>query len=421
MRRTLFIAAFLLACMGLNAQEYHMKVYNNAFLLYDKGVSNIEEFRFDGTQMSISDADGGQYINIRDIDSIIFRQESPHIGDTVYITFNGNSVTVDNPFADDLVQITIDGAFVDVQSYRENVPYVVSGSSDNGRLIFYSMAPFHLTFDDLTLSNPTSAAIGAGVIVPVTLRLKGTSTLADGANGSQTAAMDIPGNLTIDGPGTLQVTGNAKHAMNVDGSLTVNSGTIRILDSDSDGIHGSSNLTWNGGTLDIVSAGSDGLDVSGNVTIQNGNLNINTTAESQRGIKVSGIFAMNGGSLGITASGQDSKGIKADGTFTMSGGSLTIENSGDMSKGIKADGEINISGGEVTITASGSTVLESVDNQNVPAYCTALKTSTSVAARSTSPCPPPTTAARASAPTATSASAAATSPSPRRAMARPTP
>lgn len=378
MRKTLFIAAFLLACMSLSAQEYHMKVYNNAFLLYDKGVSTIEEFRFDGTRMNINDENGGQHLNIQDIDSIVFRQESAHIGDTVYITYNGNSVTIDNPFADDMVQITVDGAFVDVQSYHENVPYVVSGSSDNGRLIYYSMTPFHVTFDNLTLSNPTGAAISAGVIVPVTLKLKGTSTLADGANGTQTATMDLPFGLTIEGPGTLQVTGNAKHAINFDGNVTINSGTIRILGSNSDGIHCSSNLTWNGGTLEIASAGSDGMDVSGNVTIANGNLTINTTAEAQRGIKVSGLFTMNGGSLGINTSGTDSKGIKADSDLNINGGTLTITNSGDMSKGLKCDGQINISGGTIDITASGSTVLESVEGQNVPSYCSAIKCDTDI-------------------------------------------
>ena len=378
MRKTLFIMAFLLGCIGLSAQEYHMKVFNTAFMLYDKDVNNIEEFRFNGEHMFINDDNGGYTLNIRDIDSIIFRQESPHTGDTVYITYNGNSVTVDNPFADDGVQIHTDGAFVDVESWRMDVPYVVSGSSDNGRLIYYSMTSFHLTLDNLALSNPSTVAIAMGVYVPVTLRLKGTSTLADGANGPQVGTMDMPCELTVNGPGTLQITGNAKHAMNIEGPITINSGTIRILGSDSDGIHGSSNLTWNGGTLEIVSAGSDGLDISGNVTIQGGDLTINTTAESQRGIKVSGIFTMNDGSLTLNTSGEDSKGIKADSLVYINGGTLTIANSGDMSKGIKADGDINISGGTIGITSSGSTVLQLVNNQNEPAYCTAIKCDTDI-------------------------------------------
>ena len=49
-----------------------------------------------------------------------------------------------------------------------------------------------------------------------------------------------------------------------------------------------------------------------------------------------------------------------------------------MSKGIKADGDINISGGTIDITSSGSTVLQLVNNQNEPAYCTAIKCDTDI-------------------------------------------
>ena len=424
MRKTLFIMAFMLGCIGLSAQNYHMKVFNTAFMLYDKDVSTIEEFRFNGEHMFINDDNGGSTLNIRDIDSIIFRQELPHTGDTVYITYNGNSVSVDNPFSDVGVYINVNGADVDVQSYREDVPYVVSGSSENGRLVYFSAAPFHLILDNLSLSNSSTAVIGMGIIVPVTLSLRGTSTLADGANGNQTAAVDIPGDLTINGPGTLQITGNAKHGMNVEGTMTVNSGTIRILDTDSDGIHGSSDLIWNGGTLDIVSAGSDGLDFSGTIAISNGNLTINTITESQRSIKVTNLFNMTGGTLQLNVNGNDCKGIKgdadinisggtidvqvsgtgshaissdtdvviggtaditvvsssqdgkcikSDGTVHVNGGILELTHSGDISKGITATGDVTITGGDITITSSGNTILENINNQNVPAYCTAIK------------------------------------------------
>jgi len=159
MRKTLLMSALLLACMGLSAQEYHMKVYNNAFLLYDKGVSAIEEFRFDGTRMNINDENGGQHLNIRDIDSIVFRQESAHIGDTVYITYNGSSVNVVNPFSNSGVEASTNGADVTVNSTMANVPYVVSGSSSNGSLTFNSSNSFYLALSDLSLTSGNTAAI----------------------------------------------------------------------------------------------------------------------------------------------------------------------------------------------------------------------------------------------------------------------
>jgi hypothetical protein len=46
---------------------------------------------------------------------------------------------------------------------------------------------------------------------------------------------------------------------------------------------------------------------------------------------------------------------------------------GDISKCIKCDDNMTINGGEFTLVAAGSTVLEVVNNQNVPSYCTAIK------------------------------------------------
>ncbi len=377
MRKTLLILAFLLGCMGLNAQDYHINLHNNGSVVYDNDVNTIEDIRFQGSQpanMLINAQYGTTTFPLSAFDSITFVIEGlPPAGDTVYIIYNGSSVNVVNPFANDGVTIENSGTNVTVSSTMSNVPYVVSGSSGNGSLTIYSTSAFYMALNSLILTNASTAAINLASNVEVALALRGASTLEDGANGSQNGAFYVQGDLAVNGPGLLNITGNAKHGLSVEGTLAVNSGAIYILESDSDGIHGSSNLLWNGGTLDILSAGSDGLDISGNVTINNGHLYIYTTAEVQRGIKVSGAFTMTGGSLGIINCGTDSKGIKGDTEININGGTITIENSGDMSKGITADGDINITGGDITIVASGNTVMEVVNNQNVPAYCSAIK------------------------------------------------
>ena len=359
-----------------------------------------------------------------------FAQEpQPPAGDTVYIIYNGSSVTVTNPFSNTGVTVTNSGADVTVNSTRANVPYVLSGSSTNGSLTLYSTSSFYMALSALSLTSNTAAAINIASAVDATLCLRGSSSIADNANSAINGAFYTAGGLTINGTGTLQVTGNGKHGISAEGNMTVNSGTLRILDTDSDGIHGSSNLQWNSGTLDIVAAGSDGLDFSGTVTIAGGNLSINTTAETQRSIKVTGIFTMTGGTLGMNVTGNDCKGLKgdnnivisggtinlqmagqgsngissdtditisgnaditivsssydgkcfkSDGTFHMTGGSIDLTHSGDISKGIKTVGQISITGGTIDITSSGSTVLETVSNQNVPAYCSAIKCDTDI-------------------------------------------
>jgi len=428
MRKAVFIMAFLLACIGLSAQNYHINLHNSGSVVYDNDVNTIEDIRFQGNQptnMLINAESGTIAFPLTAFDSITFvKQEEPPAGDTVYITYNGSSVNVINTFANDGVTVSTSGANVTVNSTKANVPYVVSGSSTNGSLTIYSTASYYLALSSLSLTSTSTAAINLASNINATLALRGTSSLADGANSSLNGALYAAGSLTIGGNGTLNVTGNAKHGIMVEGAMTMNSGTIHIIDTDSDGIHGSSDLQWNGGTLDIAASGSDGLDFSGTVTINEGILTIHTAAESQRCIKVTNTFTMMGGTLHLYVTGNDGKGIKgdadillndgfisidvagagshgissdtdisiggtgtitivsssqdgkcikSDGTFHMTGGNLDITHSGDISKGISTVGEISITGGFIGITASGSTILENVNNQNIPAYCTAIK------------------------------------------------
>ena len=423
MRKTLFIMAFLLGCIGLSAQNYHINLHNNGSVTYDNDVNAVNDIRFQGHQpanLLINAQNGTVSFPITQFDSITFvKQEVPPAGDTVYIIYGGSSVNVINPFANDGVTVSTNNANVTVNSTMSNVPYVISGSSTNGSLIINSSNSFHLTLNSLSLTSGSTAAINIATPVAATIRLRGNSTIADNANSAINGTLYAAGNLSINGTGLLQVTGNGKHGISVEGNMTVYSGALRIIDTDSDGIHGSSDLTWNGGMLNIVSAGSDGLDFSGTVTINNGDLTINTTTESQRSIKATGAFTMTGGTLNLNITGNDCKGIKgdsdillsggtielqmdgdgsngissdtdvtvsganitmvsssydgkcfkSDGTFHLSSGSIDLSHSGDISKGIKTVGDITISGGTMVINSSGNTVI----TNNDPAYCTAIK------------------------------------------------
>ena len=423
MRKTLFIMAFLLGCIGLSAQNYHINLHNNGSVTYDNDVNAISDIHFQGHQpanLLINAQNGTVSFPITQFDSITFvKQEVPPAGDTVYINYSGTSVNVINPFANEGVTVSTNGTNVTVNSTMANVPYVISGSSSNGSLTLNCTNPFHMTLSSLSLTSGSTAAINIATPVTATIRLRGNSMIADNANSAMNGALYAAGNLSINGTGLLQVTGNGKHGISVEGNMTVYSGALRIIDTDSDGIHGSSDLTWNGGMLNIVSAGSDGLDFSGTVTINNGDLTINTTTESQRSIKATGAFTMTGGTLNLNITGNDCKGIKgdsdillsggtielqmagdgsngissdtditvsganitmvsssydgkcfkSDSSFHMSSGSIDLSHSGDISKGIKTVGDITISGGTIVINSSGNTVI----TNNDPAYCTAIK------------------------------------------------
>lgn len=430
MKRAALTIAILICCVGLYAQNYNMNLHHSGSVIYTEDVNNINRIHFEGSMPANMLINGTTSFPITAFDSITFvLQELPPAGDTVYIIYNGNSVNVVNPFSNSGVEVSTSSANVTVNSTMANVPYVVSGTSTNGSLTIYSTSSYYLALNSLSLTSNSTAAINLASNVTATLALRGTSTLTDSPNSAINGALYAAGGLTVNGNGTMRVTGNGKHGIAVEGTMTVNSGYIDILDTDSDGIHGSGNLVWNGGTLDIVSAGSDGLDFSGTVDINDGILTIHTTAESQRCIKVTNTFTMTGGTLHLYVTGNDGKGIKgdadillnngfisidvagagshgissdtdisiggegtitivsssqdgkcfkSDGTFHMTGGNLDITHSGDISKGISTVGEISITGGVIGITASGSTVLENVSGQSVPAYCTAIKSDSNI-------------------------------------------
>ena len=427
MRKIALFIALLTGCISLQAQEYYINLHQSGQVIYQNGVSGINNMNIQGnpTSLNINGLGGVNTFPISAFDSITFvYQEAPQPGDAVTITYNGNIATIVNPYANEGVSVSNSGANVTVNSTKAGVSYVVAGNSSNGSLTLYSNSAYSLTLNSLTLTSGSTAAINLATENNVNLTLEGTSSIIDNANSSLKAAFQAAGNLTVVGSGTLEVTGNAKHGINVDGTLTVNDGVIQINDSDSDGIHVNNNLIWNDGTLHILSAGSDGFDVSGDITIQNGDLTINTNAESARSIKVSGIFSMADGSLTVNTTGNDGKGIKcdstlvlgggtvevnvsgqgsngissdqhisvegsdvtivsssydgkcfkSDGTFSMSDGSINLSHSGDISKGIKTVGDITISGGTIVINSSGSTVVTDYD----PAYCTAIKSDANV-------------------------------------------
>ena len=233
MRKTLFITALLLACISLNAQDYHINLHNNGSVIYDNNVNTISDIRFQGSQptnMLINAESDITTFPFSAFDSITFvREELPPEGDTVYIIYNGSSVNVVNPFANNGVTISMSSANVSVNSTMANVPYVVSGSSSNGSLTFNSSNLFFIALNNLSLTSGNTAAINIASPIAVTLNLRGNSTIADNATSAINGALYAAGNLSINGTGLLQVTGNSKHGISVEGNMTVYSGALRIL------------------------------------------------------------------------------------------------------------------------------------------------------------------------------------------------
>lgn len=375
MKKTLTLIIGVLFAISLNAQnEQHLYLHHSGAVIYNDAVHNINGITFQGNPTSavIDATDEQTSFPVTMIDSITFGIEEAPSGDIVRIVYNGNSVEITNPFSNEGLSVSNNQADVVVSSSKANVIYSLSGTTSNGSITFMSSKDFDLILDNANLSSTSKAVIDIASETNATIELNGTSTLSDGSNGAQKAAICSAGNLTFTkADGTLNINGNTKHGIFAEGDLIVSGGKIIINDAQSDGLHIDS-FTQTNGEISILHSGSDGIDSSTDINIFGGSISINSTSDDTKGLNASETVSISGGTVEITSSGNDSKAIKCDDSVTISGGSIEINHSGDISKGIKS-AYLNVSGGQITITASGKTVMEQEDSQNVPSYCSAIK------------------------------------------------
>ena len=273
---------------------------------------------------------------------------------TIYIAYNGNTVTVTG---DDKGFVTVNGAHVTVNTanHSDSLLLVLSGSSDNGSLLVWREKKYGIQLNGLTLNNANGPAINNQCKKALYLYANpGTAnTLTDGtaytdatnAAGeaiSQKGALFSEGQIYLMGNGTLNVTGNCRHAIASDDYIIVD-GNI---------------------TLNVKSSTGTGIKVNDGLWINSGKIDINVTADAARGIKSDSVVVITGGSTTITTSGDcvydkeeddysSAACIKCDRDFTMSNGTLTMTSSGDGGKCINTSGKVEFSGGTLTATTTG--------------------------------------------------------------------
>ncbi len=287
---------------------------------------------------------------ISEIDSITFSDDTLLSGTDIYIVWNGITTTVVNPLSGNGVDIVTDGAQVTVTTSPgiENLVYHLSGSTTDGYLYITPNESFTLSLEGVSITNSAGPAIHilANKAVNVILANGSQNQLTDGSGSSEKGALQSKSAITFNGSGTLTVNGVKKHAIYSDKYAKVNSGTIVIASSASDGFHTESFYMY-GGTLDVTAMG-DGIDAGG------------------------GIIEINDGSISVNTPGIDAKSIKCDSNMVINGGTFIINNSGDQTKGLKSKTDITINGGTFTINSSGTAVIENADTDPDPSYCTSI-------------------------------------------------
>ena len=196
---------------------------------------------------------------------------------------------------------------------------------------------------NLTMSGDYAKGIKAGTDIDIqggTITINGSgATVVTAGDPSHCAGLKSNGNTFI-----------SSLMGNTDLHVTMASGAAGGKAINADG-----NVVINGGTLELSVAGA-----GGNYTDTNNTAN----TYSSHCIKTNGAITVNGGNLTLTAAGRDSKCLAADQAVTVNGGTIGMTISGQASKGIKSDLSVIIENGDITANVSGATVVANQSASN---------------------------------------------------------
>ena len=291
---------------------------------------------------------------------------------TVRIAFDGETATVTgNPST---VNVAIDGAHVTITTTTKRVRYVVTGTTTNGSLKFYSEKKFQLQLDGVDITNPTGAAVNnqCGKSFYLVINEGTVNTLRDGDNYTmvededQKAALFSEGQILVSGKGKLNIYSTGKHCIASDDYVFVRPGCHLYLNSTSGhGIKAKDYVHIKGGVInmEIAADGAKGINCDSLVYITGGRTTIitsgttlietdgegNPTTTGCAGVKADDNMTMTGGTLNIKCTGNDAKGINVAQPLLFTGGELNVVCTGKQKsiapKGVKCDTDCTIQGG----------------------------------------------------------------------------
>lgn len=229
--------------------------------------------------------------------------------------------------------------------------YTFTGSTSNGKIEIDTTEDVKIILDNVSITNPSGAAIKSKGAGKLTIELIGENTLTTTDKTADDPASAISGDadLEITGTGSATLKANGK-GIKADGTLTLGSATLNINTID-DAVHSNSNITISSGSY-TVNTGDDAIHADKNLIIKSGKI---TIEKSHEGLE-SNILEISGGEIsiiadddGVNAQNSDGStriGISGDGALNISGGKLYINSGGD---GLDSNGSIEISGGEIFV------------------------------------------------------------------------
>lgn len=295
--------------------------------------------------------------------------------DDASIVFSGSAVT---PSVSE--GVTVQNGIVTITAGGN---YVLSGKLDNGSIVVNlkdSTEKVHLIFNGVSVHSEQDAPLS------IMKADKAVITLADGTENSLSDAAPSEGetetkekmnacvgskcDLTLNGTGSLTVSGNANNGIHCKDDLKLVGGTVTV-EAANHGIRGNDSVLIHGGIIS-VKAGGDGIKTStqdeagkGAVTMQGGDV---TIASEQDGIDAATDLLVTGGNLEIESGGgtANAEPHQSEGFGFRPGGRMQNgqEPAADTQtadetpsrKGMKAAAALMLTGGRMTVNSADDAV-----------------------------------------------------------------
>lgn len=282
--------------------------------------------------------------------------------------------------------------------------YRLSGRLTKGQVLVTGSEKVKLYLDGVEITSPSGPALVCTNEKRTILSLaKGSQNiLTDSADNADTeingcnvsaCALFAQDKLTINGSGSLTVTGSSVDGIVCKDDLKLVNGTITV-EAAQDGVKGKDCVAMFGADLNVT-AGNDGIkstesndDTKGFLQLEQGSATVQAGGDC---LQAETLVWIADGTYHLTSSGtavntetgeaNSSKGIHCGGDVEIAGGKLTIDAAEDgvnctgslelqagevdvtsAEDGIQADGDLTVSGGTVTITTTGTVAASAQDD-----------------------------------------------------------